>query len=125
MAALEPRGMRMSDVGLERDAVGDLAQATGREWLVTNGLGGFAAASVSGALTRRYHGLLFAALEPPRRRTLLLAKLAERVRADGHWTDLDTNLWASGAVEPRGHRHLLAFRLEDSVPVWTWAADGT
>jgi predicted glycogen debranching enzyme len=115
----------MSDLTLERDRLGDLAVATGREWLVTNGIGGFATGTVSGALTRRYHGLLVAALDPPQRRTLLLAKLAERLGGDGDWTDLSTDLWASGAVEPRGHRHLLSFQLEDTIPVWTWAVAGT
>ncbi|MEK7331677.1 MAG: glycogen debranching enzyme N-terminal domain-containing protein, partial [Candidatus Eisenbacteria bacterium] len=115
----------MSDLTLGRDRLGDLSVATGREWLVTNGIGGFAAGTASGALTRRTHGLLVAALDPPHRRTLLLAKLAERVGSDGDWTDLSTDLWASGAVEPRGHRHLLSFQLEDTIPFWTWAVAGT
>ena len=115
----------MSDLTLGRDRLGDAGVATHREWLVTNGIGGFAAGTVSGALTRRYHGLLVAALDPPQRRTLLLAKLVERLGGDGDWTDLSTDLWASGAVEPGGYRHLLSFRLEDSIPVWTWAVGGT
>lgn len=115
----------MSDLTLGRDRIGDPSVATGREWLVTNGIGGFAAGTVSGALTRRGHGLLVAALEPPLRRTLLLAKVAECLGRDGDWTDLSTDLWASGAMNPRGHRHLLSFHLEDSIPVWTWAVSGT
>src|SRR5215831_21074667 len=50
----------------------DLAAAEQREWLVTNGLGGFASGTVAGSSTRRYHGLLFAALDPPQGRTLLV-----------------------------------------------------
>jgi predicted glycogen debranching enzyme len=115
----------MSDLTLGRDRLGDPSVATGREWLVTNGIGGFAAGTVSGALTRRGHGLLVAALEPPLRRTLLLAKVAERLGRDGEWSDLTTDLWASGAVDPCGYRHLLSFHLEDSIPVWTWAVAGT
>jgi predicted glycogen debranching enzyme len=114
----------MRDLTLGRDQLGDLSVATEREWLVTNGIGGFAAGTVSGALTRRHHGLLIAALEPPLRRTLLLAKLAERVGSDGDQVDLTTDLWASGAVEPRGHRHLLSFQIEGTIPVWTWAVPG-
>lgn len=114
----------MRDLTLGRDQLADLGVVTGREWLVTNGIGGFACGTVSGALTRRQHGLLVAALEPPRRRTLLLAKLAERVGEEGDQTDLTTDLWASGAVEPRGHRHLLSFHLEGAIPVWTWAVPG-
>ena len=52
----------MGDLTLGRDRLGDLRVATEREWLVTNGIGGFAAGTVSGPLTRRHHGLLIAAL---------------------------------------------------------------
>src|SRR5207245_3266862 len=54
-----------------RDVCGDLSQAESCEWLVTNGLGGYASGTVAGLLTRRYHGLLVAALKPPVGRTLL------------------------------------------------------
>jgi len=114
----------MRDLTLGRDRLGDLNVVTGCEWLVTNGIGGFASGTVSGALTRRHHGLLVAALEPPLRRVLLLAKLAERVGDEGDQVDLTTDLWAGGAVEPKGHRHLLSFHLEGSIPVWTWAVPG-
>ena len=83
----------MRDLTLGRDSLGDLTVATGREWLVTNGIGGFASGTVSGALTRRQHGLLVAALAPPLRRVLLLAKLAERVGDEGDTVDLSTDLW--------------------------------
>jgi predicted glycogen debranching enzyme len=111
----------MSELRFGRDRLGDLEVATRLEWLVTNGIGGFASGTVSGALTRRYHGGLFAALKPPLGRTLLLSKLAESIEVDGTWLDLDTNRWASGVVHPQGALHLESFRLEDSVPIWTWA----
>src|SRR5262245_56488582 len=114
----------MRDLTLGRDQLGDLNVVTDREWLVTNGIGGFASGTVSGALTRRHHGLLVAALEPPLRRVLLLAKLAERVGEEGDQVDLATDFWASGAVEPRGHGHLSSFHLEGAIPVWTWAVPG-
>ena len=114
----------MSDLTLGRDRLGDASLATGREWLVTNGIGGFAAGTVSGALTRRSHGLLIAALDAPPRRTLLLAKLAERLLRDDESIDLGTDLWASGAMDPRRHLHLLSFHLEDTIPVWTWVVAG-
>jgi hypothetical protein len=66
-----------------RELTRDLAQAESREWLCTNGIGGFASGTVSGLLTRRYHGLLVAALKPPLGRTLLVAKLDETVEYDG------------------------------------------
>src|SRR5262245_60436300 len=111
----------MGDLRYGRDVLGDPESADRLEWLVTNGIGGFASGTVSGTPTRRYHGLLFAALKPPLGRTLLLTKLAERAEIDGAWIDLDTNRWGSGAVEPAGHLHLESFRLEDTVPCWTWA----
>ncbi|MBL8145868.1 MAG: glycogen debranching enzyme N-terminal domain-containing protein, partial [Anaerolineae bacterium] len=58
-----------------RGITSDAAAAMRREWLVTNGIGGYAMGTVAGVLTRRYHGLLNAALQPPLGRTLLLARL--------------------------------------------------
>src|SRR5439155_7101394 len=62
-----------------RETTGDLAAAERREWLCTNGIGGVASGTVAGTLTRRYHGLLVAALEPPLGRTLLCTKVDETV----------------------------------------------
>src|SRR5229473_5630212 len=59
---------------------GDLAAAEQREWLVTNGVGGFASGTIAGTSTRRYHGLLFAALQPPVDRTLLVSGIDETAR---------------------------------------------
>ncbi len=111
----------MSDLRLGRERLGDLDVASRLEWLVTNGLGGYAAGTAGGALTRRYHGLLVAAKKPPVERTLLLAKLAERVQVDGRWIDLDFNHWAGGTTSPLGNLHLESFDLEGTVPCWTWA----
>ena len=111
----------MSDLRIGRERLGHLTYASRLEWLVTNGIGGYACGTVGGALTRRYHGLLVAAKRPPVERTLLLAKLAERVQIDGQWTDLDLNHWAGGASSPLGHLHLESFVLEGTVPCWTWA----
>jgi hypothetical protein len=66
-----------------REICGDLAMAESREWLCTNGIGGFASGTVPGILTRRYHGLLVAALKPPLGRTLLVAKVDEQVEYAG------------------------------------------
>ncbi len=71
----------MIDFG--RDVCGDLASTSRREWLVTNGMGGYASGTVAGLLSRRYHGLLIAALDPPLGRTLLLTKLDETATYDG------------------------------------------
>jgi predicted glycogen debranching enzyme len=115
----------MTDIRLGRERLGHIDSASRLEWLVTNGIGGYASGTVGGALTRRYHGLLVAALKPPVDRTLLLAKLAERVCVDGTWIDLDLNHWAGGVSSPLGHLHLESFRLEGAVPLWTWAIGNT
>ncbi len=108
-------------VSFGREICGDLAAAEQREWLVTNGIGGFASGTVAGVLTRRYHGLLFAALQPPVGRTLLVAKLEEEAQYDGSTYRLGANRWAGGAVDPRGFELIESFRLEGTTPVWTFA----
>jgi predicted glycogen debranching enzyme len=92
-----------------------------REWLVTNGIGGYAMGTIAGLLTRRYHGLLVAALKPPVGRTLLVAKLDDTATYDGRDYPLFANDWTSGVVEPHGFRHLERFHLEGTTPVWTYA----
>jgi predicted glycogen debranching enzyme len=112
-------------VDLSREITGDLAAACAREWLVTNGIGGYAAGTVAGVLTRRYHGLLVAALSPPVGRTLLVAKIEETARVVGQDFPLSTNRWRGGAVAPQGWAYTERFHLEGAVPVWTFAfADG-
>jgi predicted glycogen debranching enzyme len=104
-----------------RDITGDFALAESREWLCTNGIGGFASGTVAGSLARRYHGLLVAALAPPLGRTLLAAKLEETLAYGGVTWELGANRWQSGAVAPEGHRFIECFRLESGGPVWTYA----
>ena len=110
-----------------RELCGDLATAESREWLVTNGIGGFASGTVAGMLTRRYHGLLLAALQPPLGRTLLLAKVDETVEYEGIYPEsgrfypLYVNRWANGVVEGNGHHFINRFHLEGTTPVWTFA----
>jgi predicted glycogen debranching enzyme len=104
-----------------REVCGVLDVAEQREWLVTNGLGGYASGTVSGNLTRRYHGLLVAALNPPVGRTQLVANVQETVRYDNTEYATDTNRWAGGAVEPRGYLNIESFRLDGTIPVWRFA----
>ena len=108
-------------VGFGRETCGNLEVAEQREWLVTNGIGGFASGTVAGLLTRRYHGLLVAALQPPLGRALLVAKIAETAAYEGRNYPLDTNRWAGGALDPQGYRNMEAFRLDGTTPVWTFA----
>ena len=108
-----------------RETCNHLPAAERREWLVTNGIGGYAGGTVAGLLTRRYHGLLVAALRPPLGRTLLLTKLDETVTYNGHVYPLSANRWASGTVEPTGFHHLERFHLQGTTPVWTFALADT
>jgi predicted glycogen debranching enzyme len=109
----------MIEVG--REVCSQLPVAESREWLVTNGIGGFAMGTVAGLLTRRYHGLLFAALQPPLGRTLLLAKLDENCKYGGADFSLFANRWADATVEQEGLRYLERFHLEGTTPVWSYA----
>src|SRR5439155_5184267 len=104
-----------------REVAGDLDTAERREWLCTNGIGGFASGTVAGSLTRRYHGLLVAALAPPLGRTLLVAKVEETAEYEGEALALSANRWASGGIEPHGDREIERWRLEGTSPVWTYA----
>ncbi len=108
-----------------REVCSNLKIAESREWLVTNGIGGYASGTIAGVLTRRYHGLLVGALKPPVARTLLLTKLDEIVWYNKQFYDLFTNRWADGTVEPQGYLNIESFHLEGTTPVWNFAfADG-
>ncbi len=108
-------------VAFGREVCGDWAAAEMREWLVTNGIGGFASGTIAGLPTRRYHGLLVAALNPPLGRTLLVSHFEETVEYDGRRFELSTCRWAGGAISPSGYLHIESFRLEGATPVWTFS----
>src|ERR1043165_6476860 len=104
------------------EILGDLKAATSREWLETNGIGGFSSSTIVGLNTRRYHGLLTAATQPPAGRCVLLSKLEETLLVDGRHYDLSSNQYP-GAVYPQGHRYLREFRL-DPFPIFTYEVEG-
>jgi predicted glycogen debranching enzyme len=92
-----------------------------REWLVTNGLGGYASGTVSALMTRRYHGLLIAALPAPLGRMLMLSHLDERLRLpDGTVAATMAGWEASGSGKPAEVADLAEFRLEMGLPVWRY-----
>jgi predicted glycogen debranching enzyme len=109
-------------IEIEQDVCGDLKAALGREWLETNGLGGFASSTIVGLNTRRYHGLLVAATRPPVGRLVLLSKLEETLLIDDQRFDLGANRYP-GVVHPQGFRYLKRFRL-DPFPVFTYEVEG-
>src|SRR5258708_17005549 len=84
----------------------------------------FAAEKTRDTLPRRYHGLLFAALNPPVGRTEVVVKLEESAHCGGADFPLATNRWASGAVAPEGYRNIESFRLDRTTPVWTFTFAG-
>ncbi len=93
------------------------------EWLVTNGIGGYASGTVTGAITRRYHGLLIAALPNPLGRMMMLSGLSERLRLP------DRRVMFTGAEElagisPEATLPISEFRLEAGLPVWRYEVDG-
>ncbi len=105
-----------------REICGDLVQAERREWWLANGLGGYAAGTVAGSLTRRYHGLLVAPVRPSLGRVLLMAKADATLVAGKHQWPLFTNRWHGGAVDPEGNAYIESFYLDGRMPVWRFAA---
>src|SRR4029077_17258613 len=105
-----------------QDVCGNLEAALHREWLETNGLGGFAPSTLNGIKTRRDHGLLVAAIKPPVGRFVLLSKLEETLLLDGRSFDLSANRYP-GVVHPQGFRFLKQFRLYP-FPIFTFEVEG-
>ncbi|HEV7674267.1 MAG TPA: amylo-alpha-1,6-glucosidase [Candidatus Angelobacter sp.] len=112
----------MNVISFDKSVCTDLEASLSREWLETNGLGGFACGTIAGANTRRYHGLLTAALNPPGGRVLLLSKLEETLVIHNKRIDLSTNEY-DGAIHPEGYLLLTRFRL-DPFPTWTFEVEG-
>ena len=114
--------MDLPKLALGRDLLSNVNRALGREWLVTNGLGGYSSSTVLGINTRKYHGLLVAALNPPINRWILLTKLDEELK-------IGTQTFALGANEfhdvmyPTGYRYLSSFVL-DPFPTSTYEVEG-
>src|SRR3954447_21124304 len=91
-----------------------------REWLVANGLGGYASGTVTGVITRRYHGLLIAALPNPLGRMMMLNGLSERLRLPDRRV-LYTAAEELSGITPEHTLSVAEFRLEAGLPVWRYA----
>lgn len=100
----------------------DEAKLTSLEWIETNGLGGWASGTLSGVFSRRYHGLLIAAMNPPVGRIEFLSKLAETVVTPKGNVELDSNNF-NGVIHPHGYRYLKAFS-KDLFPIFSYEAEG-
>ena len=109
-------------IEFDSDICTDFEGATSREWLETNGIGGFASSTISGVHTRRYHGLLVAATDPPLGRLVLLSKFLETLIINGNRYELSTDQYPNN-IYPEGYKYLKNFRL-DPFPVWTFEIYG-
>jgi predicted glycogen debranching enzyme len=109
-------------ITFDADITTDFESSSSREWLEANGLGGWASGTISGAHTRRYHGLLVAATRPPVGRMVLLSKLAETLVVGDERFELDTNTYV-GAVHPKGFTYLSSFALTP-FPTFVFEAGG-
>ncbi len=109
----------------KRGDAGDAECLLDREWLVTNGLGGYASGTLAGAVTRRYHGFLIAALPSPLGRVVMLSHVAEQIELpSGQRVRLGSAEWTEADPDLPGVQHLEEFRLERGLPVWRYAARG-
>lgn len=111
-------------IRLGRAICGELEQAERAEWWLSNGIGGYAAGTVADTLTRRYHGLLIAPVEPPLGRRLVFAKADATLLLDGKEYPLHTNRWGDGAIAPHGYLYLESFYLDGRMPVWRYHVGG-
>ncbi len=103
-------------VSLGRAELSRADEAIRREWLVTNGIGGFASGTLAGANSRCYHALLLAALRPPLGRTVLVAKVDEAVSYGAQDYPLSSSEYTDGRLAPEGYKHLESFELEGLIP---------
>jgi predicted glycogen debranching enzyme len=103
----------------------DPARQLQREWLVTNGIGGYASGTVSGLVTRRYHGWLVAALSNPLGRAVMLTHLSEQLRLpEGRRVELRAEETEARRLELHGEPYLTEFCLVDGLPQWRYDIDG-
>ncbi|MFF0318170.1 amylo-alpha-1,6-glucosidase [Micromonospora sp. NPDC005252] len=111
----------MIDIHFGPQVCGDLTSASSREWLVPDGIGGYAMGTVGGLRTRRYHGLLVVPGETPASRQVGLVSLDPAVTLpSGARVRLGAHEWSSGVVDPRGFELLERFDLVDGLPRWRW-----
>ena len=114
--------MEQSRIIVDKINCQDYSKSSHLEWLETNGLGSFASGTVSGANTRRYHGLLVASLHPPVDRFATLSKLEETLVVDGQRFELSSNQFPF-TVNPKGYSFIQDFRLSP-FPCWTYNLNG-
>jgi predicted glycogen debranching enzyme len=119
------KGEAPMQISFDRAAAQEYEHGLQREWLVTNGLGGYSSGTLVGVNTRRYHGLLIAAIVPPVQRMALLVRLNDALTLGEDTVELMTAEYQEEAtVYPEGFRHIESFALEDGIPTWTFNVNG-
>ncbi|MBI5307142.1 MAG: glycogen debranching enzyme N-terminal domain-containing protein [Planctomycetes bacterium] len=108
-----------SFISFDKNTCTNLSLAAEKEWLEINGIGGYASSTITGANTRRYHGLLMAATKPPLGRILMLSKLEESLSVGEALFPLSTNFYPN-AIYPEGYKNLVRFDLTP-VPTFTYS----
>ena len=121
-AVTTPIPLEQALITLDEITCRDYSKSSQLEWLETNGLGSFASGTVSGANTRRYHGMLVASLHPPVDRFVTLSKLEETVLVGKQYFELAANQFP-GTISPKGHYLIQEFRL-NPFPRWIYNVSG-
>jgi glycogen debranching enzyme len=116
---------RLAPIGFGTEVLGDLRDAERREWWLANGRGAYAGGTTALSLTRRYHGLLVAPVDPPLGRVLVLTKADATLHCGDASYPLFSNRWGGGAVDPEGHKLLESFTLDGTIPVWRFRCGET
>lgn len=106
----------------DQETLSNLENVASREWLVTNGIGGYASSTLTGMNTRRYHGLLVAAVDPPAVRRVVLERVEEEVRQGTQEWFLATSHYGR-IIHPRGFQYAHSFEI-DPFPALTWEFGG-
>jgi predicted glycogen debranching enzyme len=114
--------INLPKISIGPEILSDFERAIQREWIVTNGLGGYASSTVLGINTRKYHGLLVAAFNPPTDRRVLLTKLDEEIEIENKTYFIGSNEFRDAFV-PKGYRFLLNFALEP-LPAYRYSVNG-
>ena len=98
----------------------NLENALDKEWVITNGIGGYASSTIIGANTRKYHGLLVAPVMPPAKRKVILSKLDESIEIDGKKYDLFTNMGKNYITH--GYRYQESF-VKEYLPIFAYKVE--
>ena len=106
----------------DKESLQNFSESCQLEWLETNGLGGWCGSSLPGCNTRRYHGLLMAAIKPPAERMLLVSRLDETIVIDNSRYDLGINDYGD-TLYPDGIQYLNSFK-KDIFPEWNYEMPG-